>query len=35
VLKDLNISYHTSPVLSDIDTFDDLPQELLNLLEDY
>jgi len=35
VLKNLNVSYHIGPVLSDIDTVDDLPEELKSILEDY
>ena len=35
VLKRLDVTYHTGPVLSDIDTIDDLPDELRKILVDY
>lgn len=35
VLDDLHVNYATTPVLSDIDTIDDLPAKLKDLLEDY
>lgn len=33
VLEDLNIVYDTTPILSDIDTIEDLPAELLKIIE--
>ncbi|WP_017259161.1 TIGR04282 family arsenosugar biosynthesis glycosyltransferase [Pedobacter arcticus] len=35
VLENLRISYHVGITLSDIDTIDDLPDELKNILDDY
>ncbi|HET8828999.1 MAG TPA: TIGR04282 family arsenosugar biosynthesis glycosyltransferase [Pelobium sp.] len=35
ILESLGIQYATTPTLSDIDTIDDLPQELKNILDDY
>ncbi len=35
ILDRLSTPYATTPTLSDIDTIDDLPQELLDILDDY